>query len=86
MELLGRGSLVLALLLATYAAVAGWYGGRTRDRRVISSAERALVACFAAVVVASGTLWWAYLTHDFSFAVVSETTRRIWRVRIAPAG
>ena len=37
----------------------GLHGAMTRDRRVVASAERALVACFAAVVVASATLWCA---------------------------
>ena len=76
MEVLGRGSLILALALAVYAMAGGLHGALTRDRRVIASAERALVACFAAVVVASVVLWWALLTHDFRFQVVADETSR----------
>src|SRR4051812_18369025 len=76
MELLGRGSLLLALALALYAAVAGVHGARSRDRRVVASAERALVASFAAVAVASGTLWWAFLSQDFSLRIVAESSNR----------
>ncbi|HYZ79634.1 MAG TPA: cytochrome c-type biogenesis CcmF C-terminal domain-containing protein, partial [Solirubrobacteraceae bacterium] len=72
MELLGRGSLFLALALAAYAAVAGFRGGVTRDRRVVASAERALVACFAATAVAAGVLWWAFLHQDYRFALVAR--------------
>jgi cytochrome c-type biogenesis protein CcmF len=76
MALLGRGCLLLALALALYSAGAGAYGARARDRRIVASAERALVACFAAVAVASATLWYAFLTQDFSFKIVAETSNR----------
>jgi cytochrome c-type biogenesis protein CcmF len=72
MELLGRGSLVVALLAAVFAALAGLHAATTRDRRVLQSAERALVACFGATLVAALVLWWALWTHDLRFVVVAQ--------------
>ena len=70
MDLIGRGSLLLAFGLAVYATAAGWMAGRRRDRRLLDSGRRALLAAFAAVVVASAVFMWAIQTHDYRFLVV----------------
>ena len=70
MDLLGRGSLLLAFGLAVYAMGAGWLAGRRRDRRLLESARRAVAGAFAAVVVASVVFMWAVQTHDYRFLVV----------------
>jgi cytochrome c-type biogenesis protein CcmF len=76
MELLGRGALLLALLAAVYAPIAAIAGVRLRDPRLVTSARRALTACFACVAVASGVLATAIVRHDFRFASVAEHSSR----------
>ena len=44
MATLGRGALILALLLGIYAAIAAVLGARSRDRRLILSSRRAVYA------------------------------------------
>ena len=50
MALIGQGALILALLLAVYAAAGGLFAGLGRDRRFLTSARNALWAIFALVV------------------------------------
>ena len=76
MELLGRGALLLALLAAVYAPVAAILGARMHDQRLITSARRALAACFVCVAVASGVLVTAIVRHDFRFQSVAEHSSR----------
>src|SRR4051794_3936282 len=76
MELLGRGSLLLALFAALYAAIAALAGARMHDQRVIASARRALAGCFLCVAVASGVLVTAIVRHDFRFASVAGHSSR----------
>ncbi len=71
---LGRAALIVCLGLSVYALVAGSlaaWGGR---RRLAASAQNALVAAFAAAVVASGVLATALVRHDFSFVYVADFT------------
>jgi cytochrome c-type biogenesis protein CcmF len=76
MEVLGRGALLLALLAAAYAPVAAIVGARLHDQRLITSARRALAACFVCVAVASGVLVTAIVRHDFRFQSVAEHSSR----------
>ena len=76
MELLGRGGLILALVLALWAVYAGVRGARMRDRRLQRSGERAIVAMAGAVLCSSLVLWIALLRHDFRFAAVADYTSR----------
>jgi cytochrome c-type biogenesis protein CcmF len=76
MATLGRGALVLALLLAIWAAVAGMLGATRHDRRLQGSARRALYMLAASLLVADAVLMSAIIRHDFSFRVVYETTER----------
>jgi cytochrome c-type biogenesis protein CcmF len=73
---LGRAALVVCFGLAVYAVVAGFWGARTRRRRLSLSAQNALVASFVAAAVASGVLIRALVSSDFSFTYVSAFTSR----------
>ena len=71
---LGRAALVVTLGLSLYALVAGAAAARLGRRRLALSAQNALVASFAATLVASAVLLAALLRHDFSFTYVARTT------------
>jgi cytochrome c-type biogenesis protein CcmF len=71
---LGRAALVVTLGLSVYALVAGAAAARLGRRRLALSAQNALVASFAATLVASAVLLAALLRHDFSFTYVARTT------------
>lgn len=73
---LGRAALVVALGLALFALVAGGYAAWTRQRRLAESAQNALLAAFAATVVASAVLVSALVRHDFGVAYVADHTSR----------
>ena len=64
---------VLAGLLATlYAAGAFVLGGRSRDRSVLASARRAMIAAFGLAALASATMVISLVTHDFSVGYVAR--------------
>ena len=73
---LGRAALIVCLGLAVYAVVVGTVAARTRRRRLAESAENALVASFAAALVASAVLVGALLQKDFGLTYVYEHTSR----------
>ncbi len=76
MALIGQGSLILAFLLALYAAGASVYAATGHDRRFLASARHALWGIFALVMVADAIFLYAIFTHDFSFTVVADNTSR----------
>jgi cytochrome c-type biogenesis protein CcmF len=69
---LGRAALALCLGLAVYATVAGSLGASRRKRRLVVSADNALIGAFAASCVAFVVLLAAFLRRDFSFVYVAE--------------
>jgi cytochrome c-type biogenesis protein CcmF len=71
---LGRAALVLCLGLSAYAVLVGGWAVATKRRRLAVSAQNALVAAFACVLVATGVLATALLTRDFSFVYVARLT------------
>jgi cytochrome c-type biogenesis protein CcmF len=71
---LGRAALVLCLGLSAYAVVVGGYAVATKRRRLALSAQNALVAAFACVLVATAVLTLALVTRDFSFVYVARLT------------
>jgi cytochrome c-type biogenesis protein CcmF len=73
---LGRAALVTSLLLLVYALVVGSLAAWKGRRRLAESAQNALLAAFAAAVVASGVLIAALARHDFSFQYVADHTSR----------
>ena len=87
MEALGRAALVLALLVAVYGVGASIYGARSRKREWTTSGRRAVYGVFALSAVAFGVLEYAFLTSDFSFAVVAthSSTTTPWYYQAAAA-
>src|SRR5919197_5818428 len=73
---LGRAALVTSFLLLVYALAAGSFGAWRGRRRLAESAQNALIASFAATLVATVVLLAALARHDFSFQYVAEHTSR----------
>jgi cytochrome c-type biogenesis protein CcmF len=73
---LGRAALVTSLGLLLYALVAGSFAAWKGRRRLAESAQNALVASFAATLVAAVVLFTALARHDFSFQYVADHTSR----------
>jgi cytochrome c-type biogenesis protein CcmF len=71
---LGRAALIVCLGLAVYAVAAGGYAAWRRRERLAESAENAILAAFAAALVASAVLLIALIENDFSFVYVYEHT------------
>jgi cytochrome c-type biogenesis protein CcmF len=71
---LGRAALIVCLGLAVYAVSAGGFAAWKRRRRLAESAENAILASFAAALVASVVLLSALLQKDFGFVYVYEHT------------
>src|SRR5215210_6444810 len=74
MILIGELSLWVALLMAAWGTTVGFAGGATRRADLVASAERAVYATFAFIVLASVGLVTALLTSDFSFSYVASYT------------
>src|SRR5919205_2460172 len=74
MILLGELSLWVALLMAAWGATVGFAGGFTRRADLVASAERAVYATFAFILLASIGLWTALMASDFSFKFVASYT------------
>ena len=66
MNLLGHFALFVALAAAAWATVGALLGIVARGRGLQQSAERAILATAACVVVAMGALEYGFLTDDFS--------------------
>ena len=73
---LGRAALIVCLGLAVYAAVAGVIAASRRRQRLAESAENAILASFAAAVVAAAVLFVALVQNDFSLVYVADHTSR----------
>jgi cytochrome c-type biogenesis protein CcmF len=74
--LLGRTLILLALLLSTAGAVAGFAGG-LRGSRTLSAWTRRLAYAFAVSIGAANALMvYALLTHDFSVSYVAHVGSR----------
>ena len=68
---LGRLAVCFALVCALFSVIAAITGARRRRGDIVRSAEHAAYAVFGLVVVASGILLHALLTHDFSLEYVA---------------
>ncbi len=74
MTVLGQISLWLALLLAVWAVIVGFLGGKSGRPELIQSARRSVYALALVLVVASASLLVALLRHDFNVAYVASYT------------
>jgi cytochrome c-type biogenesis protein CcmF len=73
---LGRAALIVCLGLALYATLVGAFAAFTRRRALALSAQNAVLACFAAALVAAAVLVAAFVERDFGFAYVAKTSSR----------
>ncbi len=81
MILVGELSLWVALLMAAWATTVSFAGGLQPRGDLIRSGERALLATFAFVTLATVGLWSALFAHDFSLTyVASHTSLNVPRV------
>jgi cytochrome c-type biogenesis protein CcmF len=75
-DVIGSFALVLALLAAAYALVAGIIGIRTQRPLIIKSARNAGLAIFPLVTLAVGSLVALFFENNFSIAYVVEHSNR----------
>jgi cytochrome c biogenesis factor len=73
---LGNLALSLALAASLYAIAASVYGALTRRRDFIASGEHAAYTTWALVLMASGIMVHALITHDFRIQYVAS-----WKAR-----
>lgn len=76
MDIIGSFALILALLAAAYALVAGIIGIRTRRPLLIKSARNAGLAIFPLVTIAVASLVTLFFQNNFSMAYVVEHSNR----------
>jgi cytochrome c-type biogenesis protein CcmF len=70
----GGGALLVALVLATWGAVAAAVGARTGRRALVESAQHAVLGVFALLTGALALLTYAFLAFDFSVRYVAMNT------------
>jgi cytochrome c-type biogenesis protein CcmF len=75
-DIIGSFALILALLAAAYAFVAGIIGIRTRHPLLIKSARNAGIAIFPLVTLGVGCLVTLFFQNNFSMAYVAEHSNR----------
>ncbi|HEV2420897.1 MAG TPA: heme lyase CcmF/NrfE family subunit [Candidatus Acidoferrales bacterium] len=76
MDVIGSFALVLALLAAGYALVAGIIGIRTQRPLILKSARNAGLAIFPLVTIAVASLLTLFFENNFSIAYVVEHSNR----------
>ena len=70
MSAFGTLTLLIALVVATYAGVASVVGARRGNRRLIESGRAGVYALAAVLGLSSVALLYAFLTHDYSIKYV----------------
>jgi cytochrome c-type biogenesis protein CcmF len=75
-DILGSFALILALVTAGYAFVAGIVGIKTRNPLAIKSARRAGLALFPLVTLSVGSLVYEFFSNNFSMTYVAEHSSR----------
>jgi cytochrome c-type biogenesis protein CcmF len=76
MPLIGSFALLLALTLAAYSFLAGAFGLYRKDDRLVETARRAGIACWAAVTIGGVALVMAAVGNDFSVAYILHHSNR----------
>ncbi len=71
---LGHYALVLAFLVALIQAVAGLWGGHSRNPHAIAASGPAAVSSAALATIAFGSLTWAHVSSDFSVQNVFQNS------------
>jgi cytochrome c-type biogenesis protein CcmF len=75
-DIFGSFSLLLALIAAVYAIVAGFIAIRTRNPLLTKSARHAGIAVFLLVTLAVACVEYLFFTNNFSMAYVAEHSNR----------
>ncbi len=73
---IGNFAVILVFVLSAYAVLAAVLGAKRDDRKLVRSAERAVIVCFAMVTMAVITLWTLLLTDSFNVAYVAAHSNR----------
>lgn len=68
--------LVTGLILAIFGVVMGFWGGKTRNTKLVSSSFNALFAVAALVAAAAVILWYGLLTNQFQLSYVWNHSER----------
>ncbi|MCC7165558.1 MAG: heme lyase CcmF/NrfE family subunit [Anaerolineae bacterium] len=76
MNTLGSISLTVALVVAIYAAVAGFIGGRRNIPELVDSARNGVIVYAALTTIAFFVIIYAYVTRDFSLSLVANSSSR----------
>ncbi|MDE3087762.1 MAG: heme lyase CcmF/NrfE family subunit [Chloroflexota bacterium] len=76
MATIGSVSVFVALVVAIYTTFAAVIGARRRIPELTSSARNGILAYAALMTIAIGTIVIALYTHDFSIALVANSTSR----------
>jgi cytochrome c-type biogenesis protein CcmF len=75
-DIFGSFALILALIVAGYAFIAGIVGIKTRNPLAVKSSRRAGLAMFPLVSMAIGSLVYQFFINNFSMAYVAEHSSR----------
>ncbi|MBI2687400.1 MAG: heme lyase CcmF/NrfE family subunit [Acidobacteria bacterium] len=76
MENIGALAILLAFCLGIYSVAASLVGAWKKKPFLIASGERAVIAVWALIMVATGILVYALVTSDFRFAYVASHSNR----------
>ncbi len=76
MENIGALAIMLAFCLAIYSVVASLVGAWKKKPFLIASGERAVIAVFGLIVIATGILIYALVNSDFRYAYVAAHSNR----------
>ena len=71
MPLLGTSALVVAFAAALFTVVLGAMGGHLQSRRYAELSRLSLLVTTGCIVMASGALMYAFVSHDFSLRYVA---------------
>lgn len=73
---IGYLAILLAFVLAIFGAIVGGVGAWKQSRTLILTGQRSVYANAFLLTLASGLLFYALVTHDFSLSYVVETSSR----------
>ena len=76
MATLGTISIYVSLVVAIYTTFASWVGARRHLPELVKSARNGILAYTALMTLAIGVMTLALFTHDFSIALVANSTSR----------
>src|SRR3972149_10713545 len=76
MTTIGYFSLLSAMVISAYALGMSIYGKLINRKAIIASAERAAIAVGGLLILSSGSLWYAFLSRDFSLEYVYNYSDR----------